>query len=195
MPPQLATPHGSSATKFTDPGLASDGVDLEDVLALTHRLSEEVLCAKLSGNKPQERHITKLVIIATELKKVGINYPPSLRYALDIPRETSEADIIRLKQYGRLKGFVEEATSQYVRGWALNEEMPRRFVELEILVNKVLVAIVNANAFREDLANAGIGAGYHAFHYRFVSPISLIQDKKIVVRRRADRAILQVIAL
>lgn len=191
--PHLADSPGSSAPGFRGTLHASDGADLDYVLALTHRLSEEVLCAKLSGKRPLDQHITKLVVIATELKKIGIQYPRSLKYALDIPAQASTAELSEFEQYGKLKGYVEAATPEHVQGWAVNEGLAGRPVELEIVVNRVPVAIVSANIFRKDLADAGVGSGYHAFVHRFDTPISLIRDKKIVVRRRADRALLEAI--
>ncbi|MGU3541891.1 hypothetical protein [Methylobacterium sp. A52T] len=193
MSPHFAFPPGSSEIGFSEIRGAPTGTDLQYVLTLTHRLSEEVLCAKLSGRKPLEQHITKLVIIAIELKKIGVQYPTSLKYALDIPSQASAAELGESERLGKLKGYVEAVTSEHVQGWALNEGLAGKAAELEIVVNRVPVAVVSANIFRGDLAEAGLGSGYHAFMHRFDASISLIQNKKVVVRRRSDRALLQAI--
>lgn len=191
MSPHFAISNSPPSTERQKLCQKQDDADLQFVLATTQRLSEEVLCAKLSGTKPLDQHITKLVIIAIELRKIGVQYPASLKYALDIPSSVSAAEVDRSEQYGELKGYIEEITSEHVRGWALNEGSAGMPVELEILANKVPVALISASHFRIDLIEAGIGSGCHGFMHRFDYPISLIRDKKIVVRRRFDRARLE----
>ena len=86
---------------------------------------------------------------------------------------------------GRLKGNLEVATGAEISGWAQDVSAPERPVWLEIVQNDKVIARVIANAFRQDLEQAGLGSGRHAFSVR---PELLVPSGAIEVRRVADRA-------
>ncbi|MDA1314312.1 MAG: hypothetical protein O2968_13310 [Acidobacteria bacterium] len=62
-------------------------------------------------------------------------------------------------------GWIDEADSDYVAGWAFDARAPDRTVEIEVLDNGHCVASVPATLHRPDLARAGIGNGRHGFRF------------------------------
>lgn len=50
-------------------------------------------------------------------------------------------------------------------GWVWNSKQPHTPITADIIVDGNLMQSVNANEFRGDLLNAGIGDGYHAFRW------------------------------
>lgn len=60
-------------------------------------------------------------------------------------------------------GFLDSVTCSVVRGWAWDANQPGASLSIDILDGTTLLATVAANQYRQDLANAGIGNGYHAF--------------------------------
>ena len=61
--------------------------------------------------------------------------------------------------HGRLEG----ATRQRLHGWVFRESRPSKAVSLTIECNDRILCRITANRFREDLREAGIGDGRHAF--------------------------------
>ncbi len=68
-------------------------------------------------------------------------------------------------------GFFDGATCDVINGWAWNAANPNAKVTVEIWEGSVKIAEAVASSFRQDLLNAGIGDGYHAF--AFETPVSL----------------------
>jgi hypothetical protein len=66
----------------------------------------------------------------------------------------------------KLNGFIDVANHTQVIGWASDPDSPRRRVSLLISIDDVLVARVLADEFRQDLFDAGIDDGRHAFAVR-----------------------------
>jgi glycosyltransferase involved in cell wall biosynthesis len=61
--------------------------------------------------------------------------------------------------HGSLDGPIHGA----VRGWAFDPETPDRHIAVELTVDGQPFETVVANAYRDDLLNAGIGDGTHSF--------------------------------
>ncbi|MGE4480226.1 Hint domain-containing protein [Acidocella sp.] len=81
-----------------------------------------------------------------------------------------------------LQGFVDEATHDFVRGWAWRQGHDQDMVELDVLDNGTLIGTVFANEFRADLAEAGIGNGWHGFHLTFPRRLAADQPHSLMVR-------------
>jgi hypothetical protein len=86
---------------------------------------------------------------------------------------------------GLLDGFVETVSASLISGWAQSREQADAPVCLDVFAGTCLIGRVLANRYREDLAQAGIGDGCHAFE--FAPPIGLDSvDAAIEVRRSFD---------
>jgi glycosyltransferase involved in cell wall biosynthesis len=77
----------------------------------------------------------------------------------------------------------------WVSGWCWYPERPDEHVALSVLVDDVAVGSVRADAFRQDLQQAGIGDGTHGFSYAL--PYRALADKGrltvTVLERGTDR--------
>jgi hypothetical protein len=62
-------------------------------------------------------------------------------------------------------GYLDEADCNTIAGWAWDGNQPNTPLNVEILNNGVVLANVAASNFRQDLLNAGLGNGYHAYTY------------------------------
>lgn len=95
---------------------------------------------------------------------------------------------------GKLKGWVEEVTPDgFVRGWAMDEAFPELPVLLEVLYDGEVIHTILASEHRDDLAQAGLGRGYHGF------TLTLPDNRRwhatrIAVRRAKDGAPLALIS-
>jgi hypothetical protein len=77
-------------------------------------------------------------------------------------------------------GFHDLADCQNIAGWAWDQNNPNTPINVDIYDGTTLIATVAANAFRQDLANAGIGNGVHAFS--FATPASLKNGQSHTIR-------------
>jgi SAM-dependent methyltransferase len=64
-----------------------------------------------------------------------------------------------------LDGYIDTLDDGVLTGWAARSESPEP-VSLEIAVDGAALGRVMASLYREDLKQAGIGDGHHAFEYR-----------------------------
>jgi hypothetical protein len=67
------------------------------------------------------------------------------------------------------QGYHEGADCSTISGWAWDQNDPDMPINVAIYDGPQLLAVINAIVFRQDLANAGIGNGYHGF----TLPVSL----------------------
>jgi hypothetical protein len=64
-------------------------------------------------------------------------------------------------------GYIDEGTdSKKIIGWAWDKTQPDAAVTVEIYDGTVRIGTVPADAFRQDLLNAGVGNGKHGFEFR-----------------------------
>jgi glycosyltransferase involved in cell wall biosynthesis len=63
----------------------------------------------------------------------------------------------------RCKGHLDDAVEHRIIGWAINHDDPDTPVAVEILVDRVSIGCVTANAFRSDVAKALATNGNHGF--------------------------------
>ena len=86
---------------------------------------------------------------------------------------------------GALRGNVDCVNPRCIEGWAQNVDHPEAPVCLDILVGGRLIGQTLANRYREDLKQAGLGSGGHAFS--FTPPENLFYTSGAVeVRRSLD---------
>ena len=91
------------------------------------------------------------------------------------------ASVARHLSIGSVRGCIE--------GWAQNVDHPEAPVCLDIFAGGRLIGQVLANRYREDLKQAGLGGGCHAF--RFTPPDGVALTLRLVeVRRSLDGATL-----
>jgi hypothetical protein len=83
---------------------------------------------------------------------------------------------------GALRGFVDQAASGRVCGWAQDRDNPEEPVLLEICVDGIPALCLPANAYRADLWQGGVGSGCHAFDVTLNGSFA----GAVTVRRVAD---------
>ncbi len=88
-----------------------------------------------------------------------------------------------------LRGHIDEANRERLRGWAQDTGQPDQAVCLSIAVDGEVVGRVVANAYRDDLERHAIGNGRHAFEHVFQPPLSRLRHV-IALSREADGAAL-----
>jgi autotransporter passenger strand-loop-strand repeat protein len=89
---------------------------------------------------------------------------------------------------GTLHGKLDEVTREWIAGWAQDSADPDAPVALQILDNGVPITRVLANAYRADLAEAGIGNGWHSLDVIIPGGLSPFVRHVIQVRRETDGA-------
>jgi hypothetical protein len=87
-----------------------------------------------------------------------------------------------------LRACLERATRDGVAGWAWDESRPGERLALQVLDNGAVIARVLANAYRADLAIAGIGDGRYAFEVRFPGGLPAQSRHVLSVRFERDGA-------
>src|SRR6185369_10750098 len=80
------------------------------------------------------------------------------------------------------EGYVDGTNCNQVWGWAWDQTRPNQFITLDIIAGTNLIGTVSANAFRQDLLNAGKGNGYHAFVFNTPDSLKNGQTQSISVR-------------
>jgi phenylpropionate dioxygenase-like ring-hydroxylating dioxygenase large terminal subunit len=83
-------------------------------------------------------------------------------------------------QRSRYRGSLDGLSDGLVHGWAQDVGRPREPLSIEIYNGGILVGVARADAFRPDLAAAGIGDGKHAFS--FALPAEVGDDGPIAAR-------------
>lgn len=78
-----------------------------------------------------------------------------------------------------LAGKIDRIASGFVCGWAYSSELENLPVNVFIALDGVIVGQSKADQFREDLLNAGVGNGQHAFSWQLNLPSRLIDGKSL----------------
>ncbi|MBI4774958.1 MAG: hypothetical protein HY788_12405 [Deltaproteobacteria bacterium] len=79
-------------------------------------------------------------------------------------------------------GCVDQCDSEIVLGWARNCRFPNERLSVELVMDGELLDTVKADLYREDLLEAGIGDGKHAFYY--VIPPALKDGRSHAIKAR-----------
>ena len=74
-----------------------------------------------------------------------------------------------------VKGSVDGSDRHVVSGWAYDSSRPERPLDVSVFLGDRLLFQTEASAWRDDLAEAGIGDGCHAFFHVLPQPIE--EDK------------------
>ncbi|MGO9991033.1 MAG: glycosyltransferase [Steroidobacteraceae bacterium] len=131
-----------------------------------------------SGLSPERRHLIE-VIRADD----GRHLPGSpwvLEAAL------ASAVVLRDARPAAWRGKLEIVTRERIEGWAWDERCRQTPLALVVLRNGEVIARVLANRFRDDLQDAGIGEGRHAFSLIIPGGFSPLTRQVIQVVGEAD---------
>jgi probable HAF family extracellular repeat protein len=90
---------------------------------------------------------------------------------------------------GALRGHVDLVGARSIAGWAQNIDHPEAPVCLDIYVGDRLIGQTLANLYREDLREAGLGSGRHAFRFAPTAG-EVLAPGSVEVRRSSDGALL-----
>ena len=84
---------------------------------------------------------------------------------------------IDLKKYvvDEVRGFTDNINSREITGWVIDSKSPQDPLKVELLVDGRVMGETFADNARDDLKQAGIGNGRHAF--RFNTPLSILDDE------------------
>jgi len=80
------------------------------------------------------------------------------------------------------EGFHEAASCSVISGWAWDANQPNTPINVDIYSDGNLVMTVAADQFRQDLANAGVGNGFHAFSFTVPNGLKDGQPHSISVK-------------
>lgn len=88
---------------------------------------------------------------------------------------------------GELQGHLDFLTRRRLNGWAVNTTTPNDPVLVVIRIDGNVVGRMLANRFRQDLHDAGVGNGCHAFQLEF-PPLSPFVGHVVHISRESDSA-------
>ncbi|HEY0910079.1 MAG TPA: Hint domain-containing protein [Bradyrhizobium sp.] len=91
---------------------------------------------------------------------------------------------------GAVHGFIDLVSPDCIAGWAQNPDHPEAPVCLDIFAQGELIGQVLANTYRDDLEQAGMGSGRHAFTFMPPNGTAFAPDA-VEVRRSIDGALLR----
>ncbi len=83
----------------------------------------------------------------------------------------------------KLDGFVDLISADNISGWAVDRDDPTRRIDVNLYINKQFVATIKADAFRDDLAAAGVGDGHVAFG---MNPQTYTRESRFEVKLEFD---------
>jgi len=89
--------------------------------------------------------------------------------------------------YQKTKFSIDVATSRQISGWVWSPRNPRNRIEIELLEAGRVVRTVIANHFRQDLKDAQVGDGAHAFCFGFPEEICDGQLRTLHLRVRGAK--------
>ncbi len=90
-----------------------------------------------------------------------------------------------------LRGHLDGADRERVRGWAVDDEMPDIPVRLVVAAGDTILGRVLANAHRPDLREAGIADGRCAFEFDLSGLLSPLENHLVTVRSELEDTHLQ----
>jgi GT2 family glycosyltransferase len=83
-------------------------------------------------------------------------------------------------------GNLDRVGYDEIAGWVWDADHPAEPVDIEILDGDAVVLKVTADQFRPDLADAGVGNGYHGFAIQNLGGILPLSRHRVRVRRARD---------
>ncbi len=85
-----------------------------------------------------------------------------------------------------LRGHVDIATAQEIKGWAWDAAAPERGVPVELVQGGVVMARTTASLMRKDLLDAGVGTGLYGFAFRLGETVLPFSHNRLRVRFADD---------
>jgi glycosyltransferase involved in cell wall biosynthesis/Ca2+-binding RTX toxin-like protein len=86
----------------------------------------------------------------------------------------------------KLHGFIDLARRDFVEGWAWDPEAGDAPVILRVTDDGMAIGFVVADLYREDLKDAGVGSGHHAFRFEYPGGLAPDRPHSIAVSRAED---------
>ena len=90
----------------------------------------------------------------------------------------------------RLHGHVEIVTPMLIAGWVRDQADPTRRLELHLIQDGAVRAVVKADMMRPELAEAGLGDGAHGFEFQAQSPDHPLTPGPAAIRDALDGAVI-----
>jgi len=88
---------------------------------------------------------------------------------------------------GRLNGYLDWLGHDGLNGWVIDTKWPNDPVVLLVYIDGAIAGRVLANELRQDLLEAKIGSGHHAFTLRYPT-LSALVGHTVLICREADQA-------
>jgi len=85
---------------------------------------------------------------------------------ITVADQSLSSDTMPNSSFAGVTGFFDAVDGMEVIGWCFDQQNPGHTMDVEVLCEDALVARGRADIFREDLAKAGIGKGYHQFRIK-----------------------------
>jgi GT2 family glycosyltransferase len=79
-----------------------------------------------------------------------------------------------------LRGAIDAVNHSEIRGWAQDTAHPEKPLYLELYIDGTRTAGTYANCYRDDLRQAGLGSGYHAFVFQ--SPLAMLDGTSHTIK-------------
>ena len=76
-------------------------------------------------------------------------------------------------------GHLDEVTFKSVSGWAWCQDTPSIRPIVQLIINDELIAEVNCNQYRSDLASSGIGDGAYGFNLNL--PTAIFGELHVII--------------
>lgn len=118
---------------------------------------------------------------------------PFERHVIRVFYEVDETDIPGspltlepIEQRNTLRGYLDKVSSRIISGWAQDTFRPDDPVSLIITSDDKLLTRVLANRYRQDVKDAGIGSGRHAFEFVLLNSLSPTERHVLRVCSEAD---------
>jgi len=94
----------------------------------------------------------------------------------------------RLKSGPTIRGHIDRIDDDAILGWVFNETQPAARLVVQLLKGTQLVGVATADEYREDLKDAGIGDGRHAFTLRISDLLrdGNIHELRVVTQQPPD---------
>ena len=111
-------------------------------------------------------------------------YESALSGASPEPRGDSDqaAKAAKPEMTAKLEGRLEAVRHGHIEGWAFDPRDPTRRLEIEVLCDGQVQGRSVADLYRQDLAEAGVGDGRHAFALPLSSALRNAGEHELVVR-------------
>ncbi|MEM5882224.1 MAG: hypothetical protein QXS69_02065, partial [Candidatus Aenigmatarchaeota archaeon] len=122
--------------------------------------------------------------ISVRVKFYEIELLRSMRYFknADLNKRHTQMSMTNEISYP-IRGYIDKIEGLFIHGWAYNPLVPNEKVVLWVYIDEQLVGIIQADLYREDLKQVGIGDGNHGFIFKISE--DFLDSKPHIVRVKA----------